>query len=92
METFMNRIFCNSAELLSVNSKLLQKLLQRQKEDYIVEKIGDIFINIANELYVYVLYCGNREYSRNDIALEKSQNPRFKEFLAVCEEVKVVVS
>ncbi|KAJ3411545.1 RHO1 GDP-GTP exchange protein 2 [Chytridiales sp. JEL 0842] len=84
MESFMNRVFYNSAELLTVNSKLLQKLLQRQKENYIVEKIGDIFINIANELYVYVGYCGNREYSRNDIAWEKGNNPRFKEFLAKC--------
>ncbi|KAJ3329165.1 RHO1 GDP-GTP exchange protein 2 [Blyttiomyces sp. JEL0837] len=81
-EAFFQRIFCNAADLLTVNSKLLQKLLQRQKEAYIVEKIGDIFLNIASELEIYVEYCGNREYSRNDIALEKATNIKFREFQA----------
>ncbi|KAJ3137614.1 RHO1 GDP-GTP exchange protein 2, partial [Irineochytrium annulatum] len=80
-EMVMRKIFLNSAELLTVNAKLLQKLLQRQQEAHIVDKIGDIFVNIASEFFVYVDYCGNREYSRHDIALERSQNPKFKEFL-----------
>ena len=80
---FLKKIFINSSDLLAVNSKLLLKLLRRQKEAHVVEKIGDIFLNIANELMVYVEYCGNREYSRNEIALEKESNPKFKEFLAV---------
>ncbi|KAJ3199380.1 RHO1 GDP-GTP exchange protein 2 [Entophlyctis luteolus] len=80
-DSFMRTVFCNSADILAVNSKLLAKLLARQKEAHVVEKVGDIFLSIAGELGVYVEYCGNREYSRNDIAMEKIQNPRFKEFL-----------
>ncbi|KAJ3010284.1 UNVERIFIED_CONTAM: RHO1 GDP-GTP exchange protein 2 [Siphonaria sp. JEL0065] len=82
LETFAKVVFCNAADLLNVNSRILGKLLARQKETYIVEKIGDIFLSCASELSVYIEYCGNREYSRNDIALEKAQNPKFKEFLA----------
>ncbi|KAI8612613.1 CNH domain-containing protein [Chytriomyces sp. MP71] len=82
LDSFMKTVFCNASELLNVNSKLLAKLLARQKETNIVEKIGDIFISCAGDLKVYIEYCGNREYSRNDIALEKNQNAKFKEFLA----------
>ncbi|KAI9326396.1 CNH domain-containing protein [Obelidium mucronatum] len=82
LDTFAKVVFCNAADLLTVNQKILAKLLARQKEAFIVEKIGDVFLACASELHVYVEYCGNREYSRNDIALEKAQNPKFKEFLA----------
>ncbi|KAJ3098870.1 RHO1 GDP-GTP exchange protein 2 [Phlyctochytrium planicorne] len=78
---FIKTVFANSSEILAVNSKLLQKLLLRQKETHIVEKIGDIFINISKEFHIYAPYCGNREYSRNEIAVEKIQNPRFRDFL-----------
>ncbi|KAJ3390756.1 RHO1 GDP-GTP exchange protein 2, partial [Chytriomyces hyalinus] len=82
-EAFVKSVFCNASEILVVNSKILSKLLSRQKEAHIVEKIGDIFLNCANDLNAYIEYCGNREYSRNDIAIEKAKNVKFKEFLAV---------
>ncbi|KAJ3232541.1 RHO1 GDP-GTP exchange protein 2 [Chytriomyces hyalinus] len=81
-ESFIKSVFCNASEILVVNSKILSKLLSRQKEAPIVEKIGDIFLNCANDLNAYIEYCGNREYSRNDIAIEKAKNAKFKEFLA----------
>ncbi|ORY23180.1 hypothetical protein BCR33DRAFT_728175 [Rhizoclosmatium globosum] len=82
LEHFTKIVFCNAHDLLAVNTKLFAKLQARQKEQHIVEKIGDIFLSCAADLSCYIEYCGNREYSRNDIALEKSQNPKFREFLA----------
>ncbi|KAI8852236.1 CNH domain-containing protein [Chytridium lagenaria] len=81
-DAFMNTVFCNISDVLAVNTKLLQKLLNRQKEAHIVEKIGDIFINISKEFHIYVEYCGNREVSRYEIANEKAQNTKFRDFLA----------
>ncbi|KAJ3217106.1 RHO1 GDP-GTP exchange protein 2 [Dinochytrium kinnereticum] len=81
-DSFLKSVFLNSAEILAVNTKLLQKLIHRQNESHIVDKIGDIFINIAKEFHIYVEYCGNREFSRNEIAAEKAQNAKFRDFLA----------
>ncbi|KAJ1567487.1 RHO1 GDP-GTP exchange protein 2, partial [Cladochytrium tenue] len=80
--SFMKRVFLNSQDLLAANSLLLQRLLQRQRENRIIELIGDIFLEATADFRVYIEYCGNREYSRNEIAYEKAQNARFKEFLS----------
>ncbi|KAI9352276.1 CNH domain-containing protein [Zopfochytrium polystomum] len=81
---FIEKVFFNVGDILTVNTKLLQMLLQRQRESHIVEQIGDIFVDIADDFRVYIEYCGNREYSRNEIAYEKAHNSRFKEFLSRC--------
>eukprot|EP00842_Homolaphlyctis_polyrhiza_P000294 jgi/Hompol1/1265/HPOL_002670-RA len=86
-EKFTRDLFLNIAELHAINSKLLRKLIARQKENLIVEKIGDIFINIADEFYPYVEYGAKQIYAKNLLDEEKASNPELLKFLKECERL-----
>jgi phosphopentomutase len=80
-ETVVRDLFSNLSELLTVNSKLLKKLLQRQRENVIVDKIGDIFSNIAHEVYPYVAYGKQQVFSKIVLDEERSINQDFAKFI-----------
>ncbi|XJO72365.1 hypothetical protein BDV3_003492 [Batrachochytrium dendrobatidis] len=86
-EKFIQDVFLNITELHTINSKLLRKLLIRQKENPVVDKIGDIFINIANEFYPYVEYGAKQVYAKNLLDEEKASNLDFVKFLKECERL-----
>ncbi|KAH6579904.1 hypothetical protein BASA50_006377 [Batrachochytrium salamandrivorans] len=89
-EQFVKDVFLNISELHTINSKLLRKLISRQKEAAIVDKIGDIFINIADEFYPYVEYGAKQVFAKNLLDEEKATNPELVKFLKECERLPVL--
>lgn len=80
---FIDDVFSNLEELVAVNSKLLKRLIARQNEGYIVEKIGDLFINASNEFYPYIHYGAKQVFAKSILDEEKSSNPEFSRFIRV---------
>jgi hypothetical protein len=85
-DVFIKEVFSNIEELHKVNSKLLQKLLLRQKEAHIVDKIGDIFANITHEIYPYVQYGAQQVFGKSILDDEKLINPELVKFLKETEK------
>ncbi len=63
---------------------MLERLQKRQKENYIVNNIGEIFLDCAREFgNDYVKYNGHFPLADNTIKIEKARNPEFRRFLEV---------
>jgi RHO1 GDP-GTP exchange protein 1/2 len=86
-EEYIKEIFSNMQELYNINSKFLKKLQSRQKEAYVVEKIGDIFANVTNELYPYIEYGAQQIYGKVLLDEERSTNVEFAKFLKETERM-----
>lgn len=86
-DDFIKQVFSNIGELYNINSKLLKKLLSRQKEALIVDKVGDIFVNITHEAYPYVEYGAQQVYAKSILDDEKQNNPEFAKFLKETEKL-----
>ncbi|KAJ3180937.1 RHO1 GDP-GTP exchange protein 2 [Geranomyces variabilis] len=87
METFIEDVFYNVHELYTINSRLLAKLLARQKEGNIVDKIGDIFVSVVDEFEAYVRYGGQQVLAKYALDQERASNPEFARFLQECERL-----
>ncbi|KAI8897330.1 hypothetical protein BC833DRAFT_621321 [Globomyces pollinis-pini] len=88
-EEFVNQVFSNIVEIYTLNSKLLKKLLSRQKEELVVDRIGDIFVNISNEIYPYVEYGGQQAFAKSVLDEERLTNTELVRFLKECEKIPV---
>ena len=86
-ERFIKQVFSNINELCIINTKLLKKLISRQKENDIVDKIGDIFVNMTHEFFPYVEYGAQQVYAKNILDDEKQGNPEFCKFLKETEKI-----
>lgn len=84
-QTFISDLFSNIRVIQASNRKLLDNLVKRQREGYIVEKLGDIFIQASNEFYAYVYYGANQVFAKSLLESEKANNPDFSKFLRVCK-------
>lgn len=82
-EKFVSDVFSNVADIYTINSKLLRKLLQRQRESHVVDKLGDIFVNVSNEFYPYVEYGAKQVFAKVILDTEKNSNSKFVAFLKV---------
>ncbi|KAJ3311035.1 RHO1 GDP-GTP exchange protein 2 [Boothiomyces sp. JEL0838] len=85
-ESFIKDVFSNITDLHAVNSKLLKKLISRQKESYVVEKVGDIFVNISNEIYPYIEYGSQQAFAKSILDEERQCNAELARFLKECEK------
>ena len=90
--SFISSVFLNLGELYSINSKLKRKLIARQRENPVVETVGDIFASIVDEFYPYVEYGAGQIFAKYVLDEEKANNPEFAKFLKVCAFVKVSFS
>ncbi|KAJ3081352.1 RHO1 GDP-GTP exchange protein 2 [Quaeritorhiza haematococci] len=82
-DAFCRKIFINIPTLIAINTTLLRRLASRQKENAIVEKIGDIFASIASDelLNAYVEYGANQAFARTALSDEKKNNSDFRKFV-----------
>ncbi|TPX61224.1 hypothetical protein PhCBS80983_g01303 [Powellomyces hirtus] len=87
LDIFIEEVFFNINELHAINSRLLTKLIARQKEGSIVDKIGDIFVSVVDEFEAYVRYGGQQVLAKYALDQEKATNPEFAKFLQECERV-----
>ena len=82
-QIFVETVFLNMNEIYQTNSKLKRKLLSRQRENFVINAIGDIFASIAEEWYVFVEYGAGQAYAKYLVDEEKANNPKFLAFLKV---------
>ncbi|ORX44302.1 hypothetical protein BCR36DRAFT_127473 [Piromyces finnis] len=73
-------IFSDWENILLVHTEITKRLEDRQKQGYIINEIGDIWIQMSDYLKVYTMYCSNHPF-----ALVKLQslcrNKNFTKFL-----------
>ncbi|KAG4093594.1 hypothetical protein H8356DRAFT_999970 [Neocallimastix lanati (nom. inval.)] len=73
-------IFSDWENILKVHEEIMKRLDDRQKQGYIINEIGDIWIIMSDYLKVYTMYCSNHPYAL--IKLQSlSRNKNFTKFL-----------
>lgn len=79
----LTTIFSNIQTILEFNQKLLQSLKERLDNWSPIQKVGDVFLEMAPFLSVYTQYCNNYETSINAVEKARSKNPQFNAYLTV---------
>ncbi|GJE93881.1 CNH-domain-containing protein [Phanerochaete sordida] len=82
---FLEQVFWNLHDIISVNLRLRDALNKRQKSYAIVEQIGDIFLDAVPHFGPFVDYGAHQLYGKYEFEKEKSSNPAFAAFV---EEVE----
>ncbi|KAI8897331.1 CNH domain-containing protein [Globomyces pollinis-pini] len=87
-EQFVNEVFSNINAICSVNEKLLQKLLVRQRQSTVVSNVGDIFIEMAKEFVPYIEYGTNQFHAKIVLNDERNRNTELTKFIQEVERLK----
>ena len=83
-QDFLEQVFWNVQDIISVNIKLRDALNKRQKSFAVVEQIGDIFLDAVPNFGPFVSYGAHQLYGKFEFEKEKSSNPAFAQFVEVC--------
>ncbi|KAL4061872.1 CNH-domain-containing protein [Scleroderma citrinum] len=84
---FIQQVFWNIHEIIGVNTRLRDALNKRQKAYAVVERIGDIFIDIVPNFGPFVSYGAHQLYGKYEFEKEKSANPAFAAFVETTERL-----
>jgi len=89
LQEFIQEVFCNILELLECNKRLLEVMYVRQREQHpIIQKVGDIFLDIATEFrVVYPIYIGHHPLAEKRLKEELEHNPEFRLFIEVSASI-----
>lgn len=83
-EQFVKDVFWNMPNICKSNSLLLSDLLKRQKNQKMVQQIGDIFLNhVLVMLEPFVDYGSHQVISKYIFETEKSTNASFAKYVEV---------
>ncbi|KAJ1564480.1 RHO1 GDP-GTP exchange protein 2, partial [Cladochytrium tenue] len=78
---FLWDVFGPFEDLLLLNKRLLQVLLDRQLAcDYVFPQVGDIFLDVVNDFSLYEYYGENNEISAHELRQELRRNQRLRAF------------
>ena len=69
--------------MLTVNHILAERLTKRQKQQPVVQKIGDLFLERAPQFDPFVAYGSHQLFGKFEFEKEKSNNPAFQRFVDV---------
>ncbi|CAE6451711.1 unnamed protein product [Rhizoctonia solani] len=83
---FVRQVFWNIEEMTNLHRRLYTMLTARQKVDHDVEFIGDVFLEIAPQLQLFVQYGKHRIWGEHELEMEKSTNPTFVAFVEKVEQ------
>lgn len=86
-DDFVTQVFWNVLEVHAVNSKLAELLTKRQKQQDIVDRIGDIFLEMVPHFQPFVKYGAHQLYGKYEFEKEKSSNPAFAKFVDETERL-----
>ncbi|UZJ52720.1 hypothetical protein CBS101457_002040 [Exobasidium rhododendri] len=86
-EDFVTQVFWNVLEIHSVNSKLAEMLTKRQKQQSVVERIGDILLEMVPYFAPFVKYGAHQLYGKYEFEKEKSANAAFMKFVDQTERL-----
>lgn len=82
-EDFVTQVFWNVLGIYAVNVRLADLLNKRQKSAHVVEKIGDIFLDMVPHFAPFVKYGAHQLYGKYEFEKEKGSNPAFAKFVDV---------
>ncbi|KAF9894545.1 RHO1 GDP-GTP exchange protein 2 [Aspergillus nanangensis] len=87
-EKFIRTVFGNCLDVLKVNSALSEALNARQKENHVVQTVGDIFLQHVPRFDPFIKYGANQLYGKYEFEKEKASNPAFARFVEETERLK----
>lgn len=87
-EKFVRTVFGNCHEVLAVNSKFADELSKRQKEQHVVQNIGDVFLRWVPQFDPFIKYGANQMYGKYEFEKEKGINAAFSRFVDETERLK----
>lgn len=87
-EKFIRTVFGNCLEVLKVNSGLCESLNIRQKENHVVQSVGDIFLQHVTRFDPFIKYGANQLYGKYEFEKEKASNAGFAQFVENTERLK----
>lgn len=82
-------IFGNILEIHSINHRLAEMLVRKQRRQPVVECIGDVFLDMVSYFEPYVRYGSNQLFGKVEFEREKSINPFFARFVEDTERMAV---
>lgn len=80
---FLAQVFWNVHDIIAVNTRLRDALNKRQKSYAVVDRIGDILLEIVPDFGPFVSYGAHQLYGKYEFEKEKSSNPTFAAFVEV---------
>lgn len=69
--------------MLSTNKPLADALTKRQKQQPVVQRIGDIFLERVPMFEPFVVYGAHQLFGKYEFEKEKGANPEFQKFVDV---------
>lgn len=82
-ESFVQQVFWNVTDIHAVNIKLAESLTRRQKQQPVVQSIGDILLKYIPDFAPFVKYGAHQLYGKYEFEKEKQSNPAFTKFVEV---------
>ncbi|KAH9479544.1 Rho1 guanine nucleotide exchange factor 1 [Psilocybe cubensis] len=84
---FLTRVFWNIHDIIAVNTRLRDALSKRQKQYAVVDRIGDIFLDVVPHFRPFVSYGAHQLYGKYEFEKEKNTNPAFAQFVETTERL-----
>lgn len=79
----MRQVFWNVHEVLGVNQPLAERLTKRQKQQPVVQNIGDLFLERVAHFEPFVTYGAHQMFGKYEFEKEKGANLAFQKFVDV---------
>jgi hypothetical protein len=90
-EDFVRQVFWNVHDVLAVNNILAERLTKRQKQQPVVEAIGDLFLDRVPLFEPFVTYGAHQLFGKYEFEKEKGSNPAFQKFVEASDILLVTV-
>ncbi|TDL23883.1 CNH-domain-containing protein [Rickenella mellea] len=84
---FLEQVFWNIHDIIAVNTRLRDALNKRQKSYAVVERIGDILLEVVPHFAPFVSYGSHQLYGKYEFEKEKSANAAFQKFVDETERL-----
>ncbi|KAI0226125.1 RHO1 GDP-GTP exchange protein 2 [Massospora cicadina] len=80
-EEFIEGVFFNISEIYSTNYILSRDLVRRQESSFIVDQIGDLFLEHVQNFEPFVAYGAHQLFAKQRLDAEVLRNPLLAKFL-----------
>ncbi|KAG5351137.1 hypothetical protein C0989_007763 [Termitomyces sp. Mn162] len=80
---FLTHVFWNLHDIIAVNTRLRDALNKRQKSYAVVERIGDVLLDVVPHFGPFVQYGSHQLYGKYEFEKEKNANAAFALFVEV---------
>ncbi|KAI9257964.1 Dbl homology domain-containing protein [Phascolomyces articulosus] len=84
-EQLVQQIFWNIAEIEKISTALSSALVQRRKEQEVIDMIGDVMMAFVYQFEPYVAYGSHQVIGKHHFELEKRRNTKFAQFVKATE-------